>query len=533
MTVEREEMSSVFQGVRICPEDARGVVPAGPTTLLQSLSFKPSVKFEADAFGTEGSKYDVLSIPKREWSEWSISGKPVFDELPFLFSAGISFQAPTTPDGATNTRLWTFKSLPRAIDAIKTLFIEQGSGTRWQRASFGLVAAWNAKFARTGIDISGSMLAQEIDFDHRSSLTSAVYTLTFSPWTETGTFTITVDAQTTTAIAYNATADAVVAALEALSTVGAGDVVVTKGTLSYVISFVNGMADKAVTVTASYTSLSPVATRIVFTAPNSGGTYVLSLDGDDTSDLAFDANAAAVKAALGLLTGFTVDDWIVTGSHTTGFLIQCIDATVVSAATAAATLLSATYSALTPTGTGTTTTVGIGTTAVTQTGAAPNTIDLVPVTPSSVDVYMADTYAGLDSAEALDRTFTFEIDTSGRVQTLWPLKSGNMTYSFYVEAKPKVTGKMSMAMDALARVHVGTMRTGATKYFRLLAVGDEIETGFNYYWKIDCAAKITNVSGPADASGVFASDFDFSLVADDDLDGGPFIIEVQCKLTEL
>ncbi len=60
-----------------------------------------------------------------------------------------------------------------------------------------------------------------------SSNTNEVQTITLSPTPTGGTFTLTYDGQTTSAIAYNASAATVDAALEALSNIGAGDVAVT------------------------------------------------------------------------------------------------------------------------------------------------------------------------------------------------------------------------------------------------------------------------------------------------------------------
>jgi len=81
-----------------------------------------------------------------------------------------------------------------------------------------------------------------------------------------GTYTLTFNAQTTSSLAYNANAAAVQAALEALGSVGSGNVSVTGGPLSsapLVITFIASKADtdqNAITVTSSLTGSSPVVT---------------------------------------------------------------------------------------------------------------------------------------------------------------------------------------------------------------------------------------------------------------------------------
>ena len=79
-----------------------------------------------------------------------------------------------------------------------------------------------------------------------------IFTITGSP--TGGTFTITVDGQTTTGIAFDAAAAAVQSALEALSSVGAGKVTVTGSAGGpYTATF----SKKVTTVTASGTGLTP------------------------------------------------------------------------------------------------------------------------------------------------------------------------------------------------------------------------------------------------------------------------------------
>lgn len=145
-----------------------------------------------------------------------------------------------------------------------------------------------------------------------------------------GTFTLTYDGQTTSAIAYNASNATVVAALEALSNIGVGDVAVTGGPLpnrTITIEFKGALAATDVPqLTSDATSLgtstsnlttATVRTGTTFTTkpkwvfvttglasgsdwkirfnvvPTSGETYRI-----ETPTFAYNANAATVKAAL-------------------------------------------------------------------------------------------------------------------------------------------------------------------------------------------------------------------------------------------
>lgn len=96
-----------------------------------------------------------------------------------------------------------------------------------------------------------------------------------------GTFTLTADiggAQTTAAIAYNATAAAVKSALEALSNIGVDDITVNKAvatdgtTWTYTITFINNLAATNITqLTSSAASLTSNASTGEVLAPSSLG----------------------------------------------------------------------------------------------------------------------------------------------------------------------------------------------------------------------------------------------------------------------
>lgn len=96
-----------------------------------------------------------------------------------------------------------------------------------------------------------------------------------------GTFTLTLNGETTAAIAYNATADAVRAALEALPSVQAGDVVVTGSAGGpYTITFAGAYAGAnvpAVTATPSLTGGSTPGVTMATPTPG-GGTATDGLD---------------------------------------------------------------------------------------------------------------------------------------------------------------------------------------------------------------------------------------------------------------
>ena len=90
-----------------------------------------------------------------------------------------------------------------------------------------------------------------------------------------GTFTLTVDGETTSAIAYNATADDIADAIVALTSMNAGDVAVT-GAGPFTIQYTGDRAGQDITTTASGASLTGGAGTAVIASVATGGRYVAS-----------------------------------------------------------------------------------------------------------------------------------------------------------------------------------------------------------------------------------------------------------------
>lgn len=150
----------------------------------------------------------------------------------------------------------------------------------------------------------------------------------------------TFNAQTTGDLAFDITAAALQTALEALSSIGVGNVTVSGGpgnagaTNPYVVTFVGtlGGANQpqmttsngttalsggaaTATVTTTTQGVAPVNEVKTVTIGNkpSGGTFTLSLDGQTTSGIAFNATAATVDSALEALSTIGAGNVSVTG----------------------------------------------------------------------------------------------------------------------------------------------------------------------------------------------------------------------------
>ncbi len=147
-----------------------------------------------------------------------------------------------------------------------------------------------------------------------------------------GTFTLTLDAQTTSPLAASNTVATLEAVLEALSNIES--VTVTKTNYVFTIEFtgVDGSANQSL-MTASVYSAAQTATHyrtvtvsqpgvtaanevqvVTLNGTPTGGTFTLTYSGQTTSAIAYNASAATVDAALEALSNIGAGDVAVTGS---------------------------------------------------------------------------------------------------------------------------------------------------------------------------------------------------------------------------
>lgn len=152
--------------------------------------------------------------------------------------------------------------------------------------------------------------------------TSEVQTIDISGSPTGGTFTLTYDANTTAAIAYNATAADVQAALEALPNVAVGDLEATGGPLpgsTVTITFQASLGNVS-QITGDGTGLTGGTTPAVNTATTTegvapiGGTFTLTLNGETTEAIPAWASTTELQDALAALPSVEPGDVEVSGT---------------------------------------------------------------------------------------------------------------------------------------------------------------------------------------------------------------------------
>lgn len=197
------------------------------------------------------------------------------------------FQPLTYSDNVTADRPW-LASLVGVQDtnSITLDLTKFTSGTHYSASTSPFLQGRNVM--KSGIPL-GKVTASGL-YAPYGGPTSETQTVTISGAPTGGTFTLTFSGQTTAAIAYNASAATVQAALEALSNIAPGDVTVT------------GVAGGPYTVVFGGAYLSDDVTQMTATASLTGGTTPAVAVTTTTA-----GGAATASDGTQILTGFLVD----------------------------------------------------------------------------------------------------------------------------------------------------------------------------------------------------------------------------------
>lgn len=135
--------------------------------------------------------------------------------------------------------------------------------------------------------------------------------------------------------------------------------------------------------------------------------------------------------------------------------------------------------------------------------AGPTALSPVPILPSHLKFYMADTQAGLAGATALTNSFNMEWSLTDKFGLAWPVGQNPEA----VEGEPNSSGKITIATDTEGMGLITTLRNAATKWFRIEATGALISTPYYQKFTIDFPAQIESVGDFTDLDNVYTVQF--------------------------
>ena len=148
--------------------------------------------------------------------------------------------------------------------------------------------------------------------------------------------------------------------------------------------------------------------------------------------------------------------------------------------------------------------------------ATPTAVVLDPVLPRLFDVCLDDTAAGLGGTKLL-RAFTGRVSLGNLVGPIWPINSAEASFAGVVETEPQAAVTMFIEHDAAGAEFITLLRSGATKFLRLKAVGDTIVAGTppkTNLWQFDAAVKVKQLGKHQDREGIYGWEATLDIVND-------------------
>ena len=222
--------ASVFQLVKLAPEAVPGVAASSGFKKLTSLGMVPTINPTINSFKPAGSKYTTVTILNDENTTWALDGVPTYTEIVYPLSSVLTEAVITAAGGTTaansGSRVmgadgthWFFRPLAADADSPVSFTVYKGGIVAAERSTFVMVDALTVTFNKTDSTITGSAMGRALETG-QSMPGNEIQQVAINA--TGGTFTLTYAGQTTAAIAFNASAAAVLAALEALSNIPVG-----------------------------------------------------------------------------------------------------------------------------------------------------------------------------------------------------------------------------------------------------------------------------------------------------------------------
>jgi hypothetical protein len=163
--------------------------------------------------------------------------------------------------------------------------------------------------------------------------------------------------------------------------------------------------------------------------------------------------------------------------------------------------------------------------------ASPTLVDVVPVVPSQVSVYLDTTASGIGTTQLL-RVLTAEFSISDRFSPVWTIDANKQSFAAHVETQLSATLDLTLEADAQGMALLSAMRNGDKRFIRIKAVGPNIETGNDYTFQLDLCGLVTGVDNFSDEDGVYAIKWTFSATHDSTF-GKALEVQVVNKLSTL
>lgn len=216
--------------------------PATPTILLKAMRLNLEPDETSEEFTAQGELIPFQQTQVTDWAQGQLSGYPTYDEIGLALASVIG--KPVTSTVTTGVYRHEFIFDPRGQCDPEAFTNEYGDATVAERFTHVLLSALGISTSRTqSPSLSGSAFSRRPEVATLTPGVNAVQSMEITGSPAGGTYKLRFKGAETTALNHNANAAAITSALEALSTIGAGNVVVSS-TGPFVITFGSALAGK-------------------------------------------------------------------------------------------------------------------------------------------------------------------------------------------------------------------------------------------------------------------------------------------------
>jgi len=297
-----------FQGAqsRFVREQTYGTTPGSPAWLqVDGFGVTPTATVETDPFAPPGALIPSIVQVTDDFSEGSMEGKVDYNGLAFVLAGLFGQPTITSLGGAPAAYQWAWSWDGRRPLRPVSYTLANGFSDSADLVTGLIFNTMEISGGRAdGFDFSGDVFGKAmLAGQSLGGITNEAQTITITGTPSGGTFTLSAYGETTSTIAYNATAGAVQTALEALTAFEVGDIVVTGGPgpgTPYVATFGGiyaGLNVPQMTAAGSFTGGSSPAIAVTTTTP--GADSVLSIPAVPASAVQGNVYLDTTRAGLG------------------------------------------------------------------------------------------------------------------------------------------------------------------------------------------------------------------------------------------
>jgi hypothetical protein len=145
---------------------------------------------------------------------------------------------------------------------------------------------------------------------------------------------------------------------------------------------------------------------------------------------------------------------------------------------------------------------------------SPTAIALQPIAPQEIDVYFADTQAGLDGATKLAGDYSVSFKISNRFSQLFALDSAQTSFGTIVELKPEVELSLVLDADDAGYAPLAKLTAGGKQFIRVKATGPQTEVGQTYLFNLDFCGAVMSYPGTGEQDGAVTVEWTFKAIED-------------------